>query len=124
MVRNGLSPVWVALHQRCPHCGIGKLFTGILTVVDICPHCALDLRAQDSGDGPAVFIGFFFCLLITVAALAVEFTYEPSVWVHIALWPLLTVVGCVVMLRMAKAMLIAQQYRVHGTGLDDRPPNQ
>ena len=41
---------------RCPRCGKGKLFTGLLNVVDRCAACDLDLRGNDAGDGPAVFV--------------------------------------------------------------------
>ena len=46
-------PVWLAaLRCRCPRCGQGKLFQGVLTVRERCPVCGLDLREHDSGDGP------------------------------------------------------------------------
>ena len=40
-----------ALACRCPRCGEGRLFTGLLTVRAACPACGLDLSAQDAGDG-------------------------------------------------------------------------
>ena len=50
------SPVEVALRGACPRCGRGRLFRGVLGVVERCAECDLDLRGNDAGDGPAVFV--------------------------------------------------------------------
>ena len=42
----------VALRRRCPACGQGKLYSSYLKVADRCSVCGLDLKRQDSGDGP------------------------------------------------------------------------
>ena len=42
------SPVDVALRGACPRCGRGRLFRGLLTVVDRCAVCDLDLRGNDA----------------------------------------------------------------------------
>src|SRR5262249_48909605 len=46
------SPVDIALRGACPRCGRGRLFGGVLRVVDRCSVCDLDLRGNDAGDGP------------------------------------------------------------------------
>jgi uncharacterized protein (DUF983 family) len=38
---------------RCPCCGRGKLYDGLLTVTPRCPECGLDFAVEDAGDGPA-----------------------------------------------------------------------
>ena len=55
-----------------------------------CTSCGLDLQAEDSGDGPAVFL--IFILGFTVAPLAVwaGVTTDWPVWVHVILWGGLT----------------------------------
>ena len=59
----------------------------------------------------AVFAIFILGFVILGLALYVEFTYEPSVWVHVALWGLVTPLVALVVLRFLKSMLIALQYR-------------
>ena len=76
-----------------------------------CDRCGLDYRFIDTGDGPAVFAIFILGFVILGLALYVEFTYEPSVWVHVVLWGLVTPLIALVVLRFLKAMLIALQYR-------------
>lgn len=100
-----------ALACRCPRCGEGSLFVGLLTVRAACPVCGLDLSAQDAGDGPAVFVIFFLGLIVVGLAAWVELKYEPPIWVHMLLWTPLIVGGAILMLRPLKAGLIALQYR-------------
>ncbi len=110
-----LSPLATALKLRCPRCGQGKLFRGLLTVVERCSVCGLDLRAHDSGDGPAVFIIFILGFIVVPLALWVEFHFEPPIWVHILLWPALLLGGTLAMLRPLKALMIGQQFRHRST---------
>jgi uncharacterized protein (DUF983 family) len=96
---------------RCPRCGEGKLFKNVLETRPACEGCGLDYRFIDTGDGPAVFAIFILGFLFLGGALYVEFTFEPPVWVHIALWGALTPLVALILLRVLKAMLIALQYR-------------
>jgi uncharacterized protein (DUF983 family) len=90
---------------------VGKLYQGVLTVRERCSACDLDLRAQDAGDGPAVFVIFALGFVLMGLVAFVELKFEPPLWVHAVLWPPLTLVGAVAMLRPLKATLIALQYR-------------
>jgi uncharacterized protein (DUF983 family) len=103
--------VRAALLCRCPRCGRGPLFTGLLAVRPTCPDCGLDLSAQDAGDGPAVFVIFFLGMIVVGLAAWLELKFGPPLWVHMLLWTPLIVVGAVAMLRPLKAGLIALQYR-------------
>jgi uncharacterized protein (DUF983 family) len=110
-----------ALGCRCPRCGQGRLFTGLLQVRAACEVCDLDLSAQDAGDGPAVFVILFLGLIVVGLAAVVEIRFSPPIWVHIVLWTPLIVVGAVAMLRPFKAGLIALQYRHHLLGASSPP---
>jgi uncharacterized protein (DUF983 family) len=98
---------------RCPRCGEGKLFAGLLSVRPVCTVCGLDLSAQDAGDGPAVFVILFLGLIVVGLAALVEIRFAPPIWVHLILWTPLILGGAVAMLRPLKAGLIALQYRHH-----------
>jgi uncharacterized protein (DUF983 family) len=100
-----------ALACRCPRCGKGRLFAGLLSVRQTCEICGLDLSAQDAGDGPAVFSILFLGLIVVGLAAWVEIRFSPPIWVHLLLWVPLILVGAVAMLRPLKAGLIALQYR-------------
>jgi len=100
-----------ALLCRCPRCGEGRLFTGLLTVRPACAACGLDFSAQDAGDGPAVFVILLLGLIVVGLAGWVEVTFSPPIWVHIVLWTPLIAGGAIAMLRPLKAGLIALHYR-------------
>lgn len=102
--------------SRCPRCGRGRLFAGYLRVAERCGVCALELRRHDSADGPAVFVMFLVGGVVVALALWLELAFEPPYWLHVALWAPLIVVGSLVLLRPAKAILIALQYRHKAAG--------
>ena len=113
------SPLDVALRCACPRCGRGKLFRGVLTVVDRCSVCDLDLRANDSGDGPAVFVILGLGALMMILVFWVEFRFEPPVWVYVVVFGPLTFGAAIGLLRFLKALLVAQQYTHRSTALDE-----
>jgi len=123
MDRNLIAPNYapvsllrVALACRCPRCGEGPLFSGLLTVRQSCPVCGLDLSAQDAGDGPAVFVILLLGFVVVGLAAIVEIRLQPPLWVHVVLWTPLILVGAIAMLRPLKAGLIALQFRHHQLG--------
>jgi uncharacterized protein (DUF983 family) len=113
------SPVDVALRAACPRCGQGRLFRGLLTVVERCPVCGLDLRGNDAGDGPAVFVILGLGAIVMMLVFWVEFRFEPPWWVHALIWLPLTFGLSVGLLRVLKALLINQQYIHRSTALEE-----
>ena len=100
-----------ALGCRCPRCGRGKVFDGILSVTARCSVCGLDISAQDAGDGPAVFVILLLGAIVVGLAILVEVKFAPPLWLHAVLWLPVTLGGAILMLRYLKAGLIALQYR-------------
>jgi uncharacterized protein (DUF983 family) len=111
-----VSWVWAALACRCPRCGRGHLFSGLLHVRPTCPACGLDFSAEDAGDGPAVLVILVLGLIVVGLAAIVEINFSPPIWVHLVLWTPLIFAGGIAMLRPFKAGLIALQYRHHLLG--------
>lgn len=107
------SPFAAGLACRCPRCGKGRLFKGILSLglADRCASCGLDFAMIDSGDGPAVFAIFILGFLILGGALIAEFVFKVPVWGHVLLWGLLTPLLALGLLRTLKATLAALQLR-------------
>lgn len=104
-----------ALRCRCPRCGQGPLYTGLLTVREHCTVCGLDLRQADTGDGPAVFVMFFLSIVVVGLGAWVEFTFSPPLWVHVVLWPIPTLALAIAVMRPAKALMVALQYRTRAS---------
>jgi uncharacterized protein (DUF983 family) len=116
-----VSLLYAAFACRCPRCGKGRLFAGLLAVRAVCPVCGLDLSSEDAGDGPAVFVIFFLGLVVVGLAAIVEIRFSPPLWVHLLLWTPLILGGAVALLRPLKAGLIALQYRHHLLGASSPP---
>ena len=106
-----VSPIRAGLSGHCPRCGRGRLFAGFLDVVGRCDVCGLDLGQQNSGDGPAFFIIMIVGCVVVGLALAVEMSFSPPVWLHLALWLPLCLVLATALLRPFKGVMIALQFR-------------
>jgi uncharacterized protein (DUF983 family) len=115
-----MNPLKTGLKLRCPKCGEGALYDGLLTVREACPICGLDLRAQDAGDGPAFLVITVLGFAVVILAAMVEINFSPPLWLHAVLWIPLILIGAVVKLRYFKSVLISYQYH-HKIGFDDEP---
>ena len=101
----------VSLRCLCPRCGQGALFTRLLVLRERCEACGLDLTQMDVGDAMAVPLLIVVGAITVALAFWVEFTFEPPLWVHVVVWPLVVIPLTVLLMRPAKAFLVAQQYR-------------
>jgi uncharacterized protein (DUF983 family) len=122
-VSDGYQPpvpvLTAALFCRCPRCGQGKLYDGLLSVAASCARCGLDLRAQDAGDGPAAFVVLILGAISVALAILIEAKFEPPAWIHLVLWPPFVIGGGILLMRHLKAGMIALQY--HHRSLDTSP---
>jgi len=91
------------------------LFRNLLEVRATCEVCGLDLHTHDAGDGAAVGVILLLGAIVVGLAFWVEFRFSPRLWVHAVLWPVVTIPLAVLMMRPAKAALVALQYRHRST---------
>lgn len=87
------------------------MFKNLVEVRDACDACGLDLRQSDSGDGATALVILVLGAIIVGLAFWVEFRFSPPLWLHVVLWPVLTVPLAILMIRPTKAALIAMQFR-------------
>ena len=111
MSRAPVSPWRAGLLCRCPRCGQGKLYAGFLKIADSCAACGLSLKGADPGDGPAFFVMFIVGAIVVALAIVVELAFEPAYWVHLVLWAPTVFALSAVLLRPAKAILVALQFK-------------
>jgi uncharacterized protein (DUF983 family) len=100
-----------AFKGRCPRCGAESLFKGVVTFAPRCRACGLDFSAFNVGDGPAAFLILIVGALVTGLAIALELAAEPPLWLHLLLWPPVTLAAVLGSLRLAKGALLALEYR-------------
>lgn len=104
-------PGLVAIRGLCPRCGARTLFGGLVVFAPRCRSCGLDFSAFNVGDGPAALLILIIGAVITGLAIALELGAHPPFWVHILLWLPLTTLAVIGSLRVAKALLLALEYR-------------
>lgn len=104
------SALVTGLACRCPRCGRGRLFRGLLSLREACESCGFDFKAADSGDGPAVFVILILGALLAPLVFWVEFALTPPFWLHLVLWPPLVIGVALAMLRPLKGVMIALQF--------------
>jgi uncharacterized protein (DUF983 family) len=108
-----LSPLQTGLAGKCPRCGRGRLFHGYLTVARSCQSCGLSFDFADGGDGAAWFVMLIVGFVGVGAILGVEVAYAPPYWVHALIAIPLLIVLPLLLLRPAKGMLLAQQWKTN-----------
>jgi uncharacterized protein (DUF983 family) len=113
-----VPPLSAGLRCRCPRCGRGRLYDGLLAVTERCATCNLDLAPHDSGDGPAVFVILILGAVVMPFVFAFERLVEPPMWAHMIVWPPVVIVLAITLLRLMKATLVALHYKNLGHEYD------
>jgi len=126
--RDWLTAVLRGARQTCPACGIGRLYDGYLKTRAHCPKCGEALHHHRADDAPPYFTIFVVGHIIIGLVLALEKTYHPAEWVHLALFLPLTVVLSLYLLPRIKGALIGLQWGLfmhgfdpNGSGDEDEP---
>jgi uncharacterized protein (DUF983 family) len=117
------TPLVAGLGGLCPRCSARTLFQGIVKFAPRCRACGLDLTSFNVGDGPAAFLTLLVGTLITVLAVWLELAAEPPLWVHLLIWPIVTLLLVLGSLRIAKGMLLTLEYRNAAREGRIAPPN-
>ena len=105
-----VNPYLAGAAGRCPNCGEGFLFDGLLKVSPTCESCGFNLSRADSGDGPAVFVILIAGFIVCFAALFVEVAFRPPIWLHLVIWLPATLILCLALVRPFKGLMIAAQF--------------
>jgi uncharacterized protein (DUF983 family) len=100
-----------ALKGVCPQCGAKTLFGGAISFAPKCRACGLDFAAFNVGDGPAAFLTLIVGALVVLGAVSLELAAGPPFWVHLLIWPAVTLGLVIGGLRIGKAALLISEYR-------------
>ena len=107
------TPIQAGLGGLCPRCGARTLFAGWIGFAACCPACGLDFAAFNVGDGPAAFLTLIIGTVVTGLAIWLQLAVGPPWWVHVLLWPTVTLGMILASLRASKGVLLALEYRNH-----------
>lgn len=90
----------------CPNCGQGRLLRNFLKPVDRCSACGEAYGHLRADDAPPWMTILIVGHIVIPALLSVEQSYEPPTWVHLAVWPLLTLVLTLLLLPRCKGLVL------------------
>ena len=105
------TPFDAAVRGLCPRCGAPGLFEGLLRFASRCRGCGLDYAAFNVGDGAAAFLILIVGAIVSLLAIIVELRWSPPWWVHLMLWAPLALILTLGLLRLAKGLLLALEYK-------------
>ena len=108
-------PLWPAvrlgLRNRCPFCGVGRVFAGYLRVVPECAHCGAQLGRLRADDAPPYFTIFIVGHLFIPPVLMIERIYEPPMWIQMVVWVPLFAIATTLLLRPVKGATVGLMSR-------------
>ncbi len=104
---------------RCPACGEGRLFPRFLKVADHCEVCGAEFHHHRADDFPPYIVMFLVGHVVVYGILQTETRLEVPLWVHLAVWPALTLVLALGLLQPVKGAVVGLQYALgmHGFGV-------
>lgn len=110
-IRHGLS-------GRCPACGEGRIFGKFLKVEPACKSCGEEFHHHRADDLPPYLVIFIVGHIIGSLILLVEVELDLgwATWVHVLVWPLLTLGLSLVLIQPLKGAVIALQWAKHMHG--------
>ncbi len=119
-----LRAVGRGLMGACPHCGRGRVFRSFLKVAETCGRCGLELHRHRADDLPPYLVIFIVGHLVGYGILVSEMRLDVPLWLHLAVWPALTVMLSLALLQPVKGAVVGLQYalRLHGFAPPSREP--
>lgn len=108
----------------CPHCAEGRVFTGFLKVAHACDRCGLELHRHRADDLPPYLVIFIVGHVVGYGILVSEMRFDVPLWLHLAVWPALTMMLSLALLQPLKGAVVGLQYGLglNGFGPPSREP--
>jgi uncharacterized protein (DUF983 family) len=115
---GGLTAMRRGFLGCCPACGEGRLFGRFLKVADRCASCGTELHHHRADDLPPYLVIFIVGHIIGYGILMTETRLDVPLWLHLAIWPALTLLMCLALLQPVKGAVVGLQYALgmHGFG--------
>lgn len=104
------SPFEAGLTGRCPKCGEGPMFSGVLAIAPRCEMCGTSFDNADVGDGAVVFALFIVGFLAVVLLMLMQVAFGAPWWVHMIVQIPFIFGVSIAILRPLKGLLFALQF--------------
>lgn len=109
------------LFGKCPACGKGQMFGDYLKVNPVCENCGEELFHEQAHDFPPYINISIVAHIVLFGIVLAEQHANWEMWVHLLVWPALTVVLAMALMQPVKGAVVGYQWarRMHGFGGDD-----
>lgn len=114
--RSVAKAMWRGFRLTCPQCGKGRLFRKFLKATPDCTHCHADLTRHEADDAPPYFTILIVGHIVVPLMLYVELEYLPPIWIHMTIWPSLTLLLTLFLLPRIKGAVIGWQWALRMAG--------
>ncbi len=112
------TPAGRALRGRCPACGKGRCFRGLIEFEAACSVCGIRFDSAAIGDGASWFVMLIVGALAVGGAFLLDAWLRPDIWVHALVWTPIILTATVGLLRPARALLLASHLRHNPVDMD------
>jgi uncharacterized protein (DUF983 family) len=99
--------VRAAFFALCPQCGASGVFAAPARFAARCRGCGLDLAAHELSPRSLYPVIAPLVVILVLAALKLDDTLHPPLWVHALVWPPVVVVTVLGALRLARFAWLA-----------------
>ncbi|MGQ9368453.1 DUF983 domain-containing protein [Azospirillum sp. A39] len=104
--RSKMTAVLRGFAGLCPNCGRGRLLHRYLKPVERCGHCGEPYGHLRADDAPPWMTIFIVGHIVVPLLLSVEQSYQPPMWLHFTVWPLLALVLTLLLLPRCKGIIL------------------
>jgi uncharacterized protein (DUF983 family) len=119
--REAWSSIKRGFSCKCPACGTGSMFGRYLKVTPVCEACGEELFHEEAHDFPPYITMSIVAHIVLLGVVLAEQHAEWPMWVHLAIWPALTVILTMALMQPVKGAVVGYQWarRMHGFGGND-----
>lgn len=103
-----------ALRLRCPHCGDGKLFDGLIAMHGECPQCHMQFEREPGYFIGAIYINYALTVGLALSGFfALEYFAALTLRVQLPIWVVFCGVFPVFSFRFSKSLWLAVDYLIN-----------
>ena len=111
-----LKPIVYGLRKRCPSCGQSPIFKKYLQPVKFCNVCKINIGQHRTDDLAPYITILIVGHIVAPMLLLLEKLYDPPLWVHYSIWPILTIILTLWFLQRVKGAAIALMWHLNLNG--------
>lgn len=116
---HALTVLKRGLLLRCPNCGQGKMFSGLLHMNPLCPYCQVRYERHSGESVGGMYINLILAEFLTIGGyFLAEALWHPPAVPHLIFWIAFNIIFVVLFYRHARALWVSIVYLSGGVQPD------